>query len=339
MGIKGLTQLLKQHSPDSIQTTNLYKLSGCRVAVDASLFMYKMLINMRTPDKSYLTSSDGSIVSHIVGIFYKTSNYLALNITPIYVFDGAPPKHKRDVIQNRQDKATHAKLAMTNTELTGEQKNNLEKQSIRLTKQHVDDIKHLLNLMGVSYVQAHGEAEAYASEMCRQKFVDYVVTEDMDTLAFGCPQMIRTCLDPSIKRSDIISVINLQKILSDFKMTYEQFIDMCILCGCDYCPNIPRIGNKTAFNLIHKHGSIEHSLPHIKNVPDDYEEKYKASRSLFTQYHGTLDMQQLTIHHSTRDFDALYNHLVQTCSMSELRVQNTIQKIKQGYKWMDGRTV
>ena len=86
--------------------------------------------------------------------------------------------------------------------------------------------------------------------MCRQKFVDYVVTEDMDTLAFGCPQMIRTCLDPSIKRSDIISVIDLTKVLSDFKMTYDQFIDMCILCGCDYCPNIPRIGNKTALKFV-----------------------------------------------------------------------------------------
>jgi flap endonuclease-1 len=333
MGIKGLTQLLKQQSPNSIQTINLYKLSGCRVAVDASLFMYKMLINMRSSDKSYLTSSDGSIVSHIVGIFYKTSNYLALNITPIYVFDGAPPKHKREVIQNRQEKAAHAKLAMTNTELTGEQKNNLEKQSIRLTKQHVDDIKHLLDLMGVSYVQAHGEAEAYASEMCRQKFVDYVVTEDMDTLAFGCPKMIRTCLDPSIKRGyDFISVIDLTKVLSDLNMSYEQFIEMCILCGCDYCANIPRIGNKTAFNLISKHGSIEHSLPHIKNVPDDYNETYKAARTLFTEYHDTLDMDQLTIHHSSRDLEALYNYLVQSCSMSDQRVQNAIKKIKQGYK-------
>tara|TARA_Y100000389_G_scaffold203253_1_gene251076 strand:- start:34 stop:1029 length:996 start_codon:yes stop_codon:yes gene_type:complete len=331
MGIKGLTQLIKIHSPNAIQTTNLYKLTGKRVAIDASLFMYKMLINMRSTDKSYLTSKDGKVVSHITGIFYKTSNYLALNITPIYIFDGKPPSNKGDVIKNRQAKVANAKLAME-TATTDEQKHNLEKQTIRLTKQHVDDIKHLLDLMGVSYVQANGEAEAYASEMCRQNFVDYVVTEDMDTLAFGCPRMIRTCLDKSVKRKDIISVLDLQTILTDFKMTYEQFVDMCILSGCDYCENIPRIGNKTAFSLIQKHSKIETILPITKNVPSDYETKYKESRSLFIQYHNKLDMQQLSIHHSSRDLDKLHDYLVNTCSMSEQRVHNSFKKIKQGYK-------
>ena len=332
MGIKGLTQLIKQYSPNSIETCNLHNLSGKTVAIDASLFMYKMLINMRTNNKSYLRNKDGKIVSHITGIFYKTANYLAVNITPIYVFDGKPPVNKVAVIKDRHEKVNSAKEAMTNTELTEEQKNNLEKQTIRLTKENVDDIKQLLHLMGVSYVQANGEAEAYASEMCRRGMVDYVVTEDMDTLAFGCPKMIRTCLDKNIKRSDIISIIHLDKLLLDFKMTYEEFIDMCILCGCDYCSTIPRVGNKGAFNLIRKHKSIDNVLPTVKNIPEDYEIKYKESRRLFTMYHDTLDMQQLSIQHSSWDLDKLYNYLTGTCSMSEQRVQNTIKKMKQVYK-------
>ena len=204
MGIKGLTQLIKLHSPDAIETMNLHKLSGKKVAIDASLFMYKMLINVRKSDQSYFTSEQGKIVSHITGIFYKTTNYLAVNITPIYVFDGKPPENKGGVLKNRNDKVSNAKEALKNESLTEEQKNNLEKQTIRLTKQHVDDIKHFLDLMGVSYVHANGEAEAYASEMCRKGMVDYVATEDMETLAFGCPRMIRTCLDRSIRRSDVI---------------------------------------------------------------------------------------------------------------------------------------
>jgi len=331
MGIKGLTQLIKQQSPNAIETMNLHKLAGKTVAIDASLFMYKMLINMRNKDQSYLTSKDGKIVSHINGIFYKTANYLAVNITPIYVFDGKPPESKGQTIQQRHDKVAKAKEAIEKAE-SQVMKNHLEKQTIRLTKQHVDDIKQLLDMMGVSYVQANGEAEAYASEMCRQGFVDYVVTEDMDTLAFGCPRMIRTCLDRSIRRPDVISVIDLQTILDGFSMNYTEFVDLCILCGCDYCSNIPRIGNKTAFNLVTKHKSIEAILPHAKNVPEDYCEKYKKSRELFTMYHNKLDMQQLTIHHSSRDLDKLYSFLTDTCSMSEKRVQNSIKKIKQGYK-------
>jgi flap endonuclease-1 len=332
MGIKGLTQLIKQNSPNAIETMNLHKLSGKKVAIDASLFMYKMLINMRGINQSYLTSKDGKIVSHITGIFYKTSNYLAVNITPIYVFDGKPPQNKDDVLKNRHEKVANAKAAMKNESLSEEQKNHLEKQTIRLTKQHVDDIKQLLDLMGVSYVQADGEAEAYASEMCRKGMVDYVVTEDMDTLAFGCPRMIRTCLDRSIKRSDVISVIDLSVILKDFEMSYTEFIDMCILCGCDYCSNLPRVGNKTAFNHIKKFKTIEALLPKIKQLPEDYETKYKESRRLFTMYHDTLDLQQLTIHHSERKLDELFEFLTKICSMSEKRVQNSIKKIKQGYK-------
>jgi flap endonuclease-1 len=332
MGIKGLTQLIKQNSPDAIETINLHKLSGKRVAIDASLFMYKMLINVRRSDQSYFTSEEGKVVSHITGIFYKTTNYLAVNITPIYVFDGKPPENKCDVLKSRNEKVANAKAALENNELSQEQKNHLEKQTVRLTKQHVDDIKQLLDLMGVSYVHADGEAEAYASEMCRKGMVDYVATEDMDTLAFGCPNMIRTCLDKSIKRSDVISVINLDKVLSGFEMNYTEFIDMCILCGCDYCESLPRIGNKTAFNHIKKYKSIEALLPKLKVKPNDYECKYKESRRLFTMYHDTLNLDELNIHHSEIRFNELFEYLTKTCSMSEKRVHNGIKKIQQGFK-------
>ena len=331
MGIKGLTTLIKTSAPSAIQTQNLHHLTGKKVAIDASLFMYKMLINMRTSNQSYLTSNNGKVVSHITGIFYKTANYLALNITPIYVFDGKPPSNKGDTIKARQERAATSKLAMEQA-TSEEDKNNLEKQTIRLTKEHVDDIKQLLELMGVSYVQAHGEAEAYASEMCRKGMVDYVVTEDMDTLAFGCPRMIRTCLDKSIKRKDIISIIDLDVVLQGFELTYDEFVDLCILCGCDYCENIPRVGNKTAYTLIKKHRSIESILPAVKNIPDDYEKKYKESRDLFKMYHDKLDLQQLSIHHSNWDLDKLYNFLVTDCSMSDSKVRNTFKKLKQGYK-------
>ena len=63
--------------------------------------------------------------------------------------------------------------------------------------------------MGVSYVQANGKQKPTHLK-CRQGLVDYVVTEDADTLAFGCPKMIRTCLDKHIKRSDVISIIDLE---------------------------------------------------------------------------------------------------------------------------------
>lgn len=42
-----------------------------------------------------------------------------------------------------------------------------------------------------------------------------------------------------------------------------QFIDLCILLGCDYCGTIKGIGPKRAIDLIKQHGSIEEILENI----------------------------------------------------------------------------
>lgn len=42
-----------------------------------------------------------------------------------------------------------------------------------------------------------------------------------------------------------------------------QFIDLCILLGCDYCGTIKGIGPKRAIDLIRQHGSIEEILENI----------------------------------------------------------------------------
>lgn len=43
----------------------------------------------------------------------------------------------------------------------------------------------------------------------------------------------------------------------------EQFVDLCIMLGCDYCPTIRGIGPKKAFDLIIQHKSIENVLNNI----------------------------------------------------------------------------
>jgi flap endonuclease-1 len=48
-------------------------------------------------------------------------------------------------------------------------------------------------------------------------------------------------------------------------MTEDEFIDLCILLGCDYSVSIDGIGPKTAFKLIKEHGSIEKIIDYIEN--------------------------------------------------------------------------
>ena len=327
MGIRSLTSLIKQKSPNSIETTGLYTLSGKKVAIDTSIFLYKSLSNYRH-NGEYLKNKYGKIVSHIVGIFYKTIQYLSLGIIPIYIFDGKPPIEKKDLLIERSKKAEENKI-LSETTTNPEEALKHEKSSIRVKKHHIDDIKQLFDLMGVSYIHPEGEAEAYASELCRIGYVDYVVTEDMDTLVYGCPRMIRNCLDKTIKRRDVVSVINLETILKDFNMNMKEFIDMCILCGCDYCPTIPKVGTIRSFNYIQNHKTIENLIESKKcnNIPEEFIQKYANSRKLFEIFKDKIDINNIPIHSSSCDYDKLNNYLINDCAISEKRVDNALKKI------------
>lgn len=328
MGIKGLTYLIKQKSPNGIQSVHLNTFKGKTVAIDTSIFLYKSLMNVRS-NGDYLRNNDDKIVSHIVGIYYKTIQYLSLGIKPIYIFDGKPPKEKNECIQMRNKKAYESKEKIKDT-TDKKEIEKLEKSSIRITKNHIDDLKILFNFMGVSYIHPDGEAEAYAGELCRIGYVDAVITEDMDTLVYETPLMVRSCIDKSIKNNDYISVFNLSQILKDFDMNIRQFTDLCILCGCDYCPTIPKIGTVRAFQNIKKYDSIEKMIEsnNIKNIPLEFIDKYKISRELFKYFNEKIDINNLPIYNSKINFNELEKYLINDCNIAHNRVQSSLNKIK-----------
>jgi len=107
MGIKSLTQIIKREAQDSIIHDNLYKLSGKKVAVDASLIIYQQLLRHQL-----LRNKNGEITNHITGLFYKMINYLSLNIEPIFIFDGKPPIQKKDCVDERKKKTKEEKDKM-----------------------------------------------------------------------------------------------------------------------------------------------------------------------------------------------------------------------------------
>ncbi len=45
-------------------------------------------------------------------------------------------------------------------------------------------------------------------------------------------------------------------------LTDDEFIDMCILCGCDYASKIEGIGPVKAYKFIKQYGSIENIIDH-----------------------------------------------------------------------------
>ena len=329
MGIKSLTQTVKKYSPNSITHENLYKLHGKKVAVDASLIIYQQLFNTR--GSKFFKNNEGKITNHITGVFFKVMNYISLNIELIFIFDGKPPDNKSDCIQERKKKA-QAAIELSEKTDNQEEKHKLEKYSTRLTKEMINDIKHLLNLLGISYIQADGEGEAYASELCRIGQVDYVLTEDMDSLVYGCPRLIRNCVDRSIKRKDIISVFDYGKIINDLNLTDDKFINFCILCGCDYCSSVPKLGNITALKLIKQYNTIEDIVNNTNYLfPENYLDIFYSAKYNFLMYKDKLDIKKLTIHKSLPDIQKLKKYLINEIQMNETRVNNALKKFHNNY--------
>lgn len=67
----------------------------------------------------------------------------------------------------------------------------MAQRTIKVTKSMIEDAQKLVRLMGVPMIQAPGEAEAFCAYLSKTGKAYATVSEDMDSLTFGSPLMIR----------------------------------------------------------------------------------------------------------------------------------------------------
>jgi len=242
--------------------------------------IYQFLIAVRSsggPNQQsfLLTNADGETTSHIQGLFNRTIRFLTEGIRPVFVFDGKPPQLKSHELSKRREKREKAQAAL---QVAQEDQNvaELDKQSKRLVRagqKENEDCQTLLRLMGVPVVLAPCEAEAQAAALAKAGKVYAVGTEDMDALTFATPVLLRKMTFANASKS-MIQTIQYDKAIAGLNLTHAQFVDLCILLGCDYCDTIKGVGPKTALKLIREHGNIETILENIDRtkftVPDSW---------------------------------------------------------------------
>jgi flap endonuclease-1 len=231
----------------------LKSLHGRKIAVDASMAIYQFLIAVRSggPNQQaqMLTNADGETTSHIQGMFNRTIRFMTEGIKPAFVFDGKAPNMKSGELEKRREKRRKAEEELKKAEDDGnvEEIDKHSKRLARAGKKENDDCKKLLQLMGVPVIIAPMEAEAECSALCKAGLVWATGTEDMDALTFQTPILIRklTFANQSAKGANI-QQIDYKKAIEGLNLTYDQFVDLCIMLGCDYCDSIKGIGPKTA---------------------------------------------------------------------------------------------
>lgn len=170
-----------------------------------------------------LTTADGETTSHLMGTFYRTIRLLENGIKPIYVFDGKPPDMKSGELTKRTERREEAQRQLDKATEAGEQAevDKFNRRLVRVTKQHNEEARQLLKLMGVPYIEAPCEAEAQCAAMVKSGKIYATATEDMDALTFGTSTLLRH-LTFSEARKMPVQEFSYEKVLQGMEFSQSQ---------------------------------------------------------------------------------------------------------------------
>lgn len=331
MGIKGLTKLLADNAPNAMKEQKFESYFGRKIAIDASMSIYQFLIVVGRTGSEMLTNEAGEVTSHLLGMFNRTIRVLEAGLKPVYVFDGAPPDMKKGELAKRYAKREDATEDLAAAKEAGNEADveRYSKRTVKVTKQHNEDCRKLLRLMGVPVIEAPSEAEAECASLCKADKVYAVASEDMDSLTFGSTRFLRHLMEPTSRKIPVME-FEVSKVLEGLGLTMDQFVDLCILCGCDYCDTIRGIGGQTALKLIRQHGSLESVLENLNKdryqVPDPW--PYQEARRLFKEPLVTPVEEVPDFKWTAPDAEGLRKFLVEENGFNNDRVMKAIEKIK-----------
>ena len=254
MGIKNLNMFLKRYAPSCIKTKSISDLSFNTIAIDTTLLLYKF---------KYAIPVAGF---HYKGMCSKIEFFRKHSITPIFVFDGIPPNEKDDVLQKRKERMDNDD-SETSTHL-------------KITREEVLETIFFCACNNISHVTPEfGEAEAIAAQICKDGEASYVYSEDTDTIVYGAKFVI-TKMDGMT-----ITIVDYNEMLSTLSLTSNEFIDLSILLGCDYCKTVKGVGPVTAFELMKKYRSIDRIVKECDKYKqydcDEYLNAVNNARNLF----------------------------------------------------------
>jgi len=326
MGVKCLLKFINE-TPELIQNVDNSKYKFKRIAIDISILIYKIIITVRNTGADYINQK-GEITTHILGLFNKTIELLNYNIIPVYVFDGKPPNIKNKTLENRKQIRKKA-LEKLEQAITEEDKIKYFKRSSTISKEQWEQCKELLELMGVPYIIAPEEADSQCAYLAKIGLVDGVLTEDMDILTFGSTKIIRNLTSHKVPTTEI----NLENLLNHLNLNQDEFIDFCILLGCDYCQGISEYKPNIIFEYFSKNKNIEKTLQLMKNdnmnVPNEI--YYKDTKEYFTNpkvIETSLNMLKM----NEPDYENLLLKLVDDYGLIKFLIKQKLKKLKINYE-------
>lgn len=270
----------------------LKDIKGKKAAIDAPNILYQFLSIIRQRDGTPLKDSQGRITSHLAGLLYRTSHLVEQNIKPVYIYDGKPHPLKKKILEKRREVKEKATADWQEALKIGDMEEARKKaqQTSRLTPELIDESKHLLDTLGIPYVDSLGEGEAQASQMTQDGTVDITASQDFDSLLFGSPFLIRNLTItgkrklPGKKKWIEIQPekIILTNVLKSHGITQKQLVEIAILVGTDFNEGIKGIGPANGLKLIKKYGSLDKIIS-TKKISQNHLENYEEVMKIFLE--------------------------------------------------------
>ncbi|MCJ1282657.1 hypothetical protein MMC26_001982 [Xylographa opegraphella] len=212
MGIPGLYHELGKGKREAFAKFAIEQLEKTgrplRLAVDISIWQFQIL------------SGKGGKNPALRTLYFRLLRFLALPIEPLFVFDGPhKPPMKRNLKTGNQGASLPNMLA-----------------------------KELLKHFGFPYLTAPGEAEAECALLQREGIVDAVMSEDVDTLMFGCGMSMRDWSgEGKSKVPSHVNIYSAELIKRKYGLDRDGMVLIALMSGGDYdTVGIPGCGPKVA---------------------------------------------------------------------------------------------
>ena len=283
MGIKGLNNLIKKYSNDAFFTIPISKLKGKKIAIDAYGWMFANIIICRQKvinrtDVTLNELDENEIIKEFLLMLTTfILKWVNNSITPRFIFDGKnkpiekddvrkersqTQKEKKDEIDSLYEKISSDILA-NQADLVSDLRKKLSSYN-PVNKKIIEAFKSFLDCLGIPWSVAEGDAEQLCASLCIEGKVAAVFSNDTDSLAYGAPLVI-TGFTKGYHKDEVgrsitmLDCVRLDKCLDSLNVNYQTFLDLCIMCGCDFNnhTNMPRYAAINSYKLLLPYGSID----------------------------------------------------------------------------------
>ncbi|KAM3160391.1 Yen1 [Lachancea thermotolerans] len=276
-----------------------------RLAIDAFTWLFEsgFISNdcERLSEKGYRTDAQSTLI-----LLNRLKCLLSLDVTFVLVFDGPMKPSFKNKFSSKTLSNDHCELASDDEEYVSIYNEHRKQHEIHgtctttLVSEELGGlsfVKRLLKTMNISFIETCGEGEAECARLQREGLVDYVLSNDSDTLVFGATRVLRnfsrfwedvpaTYTGP-LKKKDhkemFITVVDMQQIRN---WNRGSLVLYCTLLGADYNQGIRGLGSKKAAKLAQL--TTPNFAETFKDIFEDHSQPSELRRKRYLEFQKAL---------------------------------------------------